>query len=71
MADKDNKKFSTTKMCGLWHAHVGISEHNDFGNCACIDCFGIRCHKCKTYAQLQSQITDILTKTKCDKCLGR
>lgn len=59
------------KMCGLWHAHVSISEYNDFGKCRCIDCFGMSCHNCKTYKELNSQITEIFEKTKCDRCLGR
>ena len=59
------------KMCGLWHAHVYISEYNDFGKCGCIDCFGMSCHNCKTYKELNSQITEIFEKTKCDRCLGR
>ncbi len=69
----ENKKSQTDikKMCGLWHCHVVLSEYNDFGKCNCIECFGMNCHNCKTYIELQSQITDILEKTKCNKCLER
>ncbi len=68
--DNQNKQ-EIHKLCGLWHAHVILSEYNDFGKCNCIECFGMNCHNCKTYINLQSQITGIFEKTKCDKCLGR
>ncbi len=67
--DKNGKEMK--KMCGLWHAHVTLSEYNDFGKCKCIECFGMSCHNCGTYKELTSQIMDIFEKTKCNKCLGR
>ncbi len=66
----DNKN-DEKKFCGLWHAHVSVSEYNDFGKCACIDCFGTHCKDCRQYLKLQSEIDDIIEKTRCDKCLGR
>lgn len=59
------------QFCGLWHAHVKLSVHNDFGKCECLGCFGSHCHSCKTYARMQSLIMYTFEKTKCDKCLGR
>lgn len=66
-----NTESNEKKMCGLWHAHVCISEYNDFGKCNCIDCFGMHCQDCKTYFKLRSKIDDVIEKTICDKCLGR
>ncbi len=74
MSRKNNISFEEKKMCGLWHAHVALSEYNDFGKCDCLDCFGGGCHNCRTYLRLSREVLEInelSEKTRCDKCLGR
>ena len=58
------------KMCGLWHAHVEVSAHNDNGTCPCLECFGGGCHKCKTYRDLVEEIICVTEQTRCQKCQG-
>lgn len=59
-------------MCGLWHANVVVSEHNDNGECKCITCGGTHCHDCAQYARLQdaNAALGILEKTRCQLCLA-
>lgn len=68
MPDKNNSYYKP--MCGLWHANVAVSEHNDNGECPCLKCFGTYCHDCSQYAQLQdaNASLDIFEKTKCQLC---
>ncbi len=65
-----DKKTETKKMCGLWHAHVDVSEHNNDGTCGCLDCFGGGCHRCKTYLDLFREINESAKYTRCQLCQG-
>ena len=57
-------------MCGLWHANVAVSEHNDNGACECLNCFGTHCHDCATFEKLADERAglDLLQKTRCQLC---
>ena len=56
------------QMCGLWHAHVDISKHNNDGACPCLECFGGSCHTCKTYAELVEELICATGQSRCHKC---
>ena len=61
----------TKVMCGLWHANVHVSKHNDNGKCPCISCFGTHCHTCETYNKYQDEIINIIDayeETRCQLC---
>lgn len=67
----EKKSDSLNKpMCGLWHANVSVSEHNDNGACPCLKCFGTHCHDCATFDRLASERAeiDLLQKTRCQLC---
>ncbi|MDE6571547.1 MAG: hypothetical protein K2L95_05035 [Alphaproteobacteria bacterium] len=57
-----------TRLCGLWHAHVVNSTHNDNGKCDCIGCPGGHCHTCSQYRALVDRVQDIFAKTVCQLC---
>ena len=57
-------------MCGLWHAHVEISQYNNNGECNCLECFGGHCHNCKTYNELIEEMICAIEQTRCQKCQG-
>lgn len=61
---------NTKLMCGLWHANVATSPHNENGACECLSCFGTHCHGCEQYARLQeaNAAQDIFEKTRCQLC---
>ncbi len=74
-----DNKYEPKKMCGLWHAHVEISQHNNNGTCPCLSCggIGVLCHKCKTRQDLAQEIwdykeqtQDFFAKTRCELCQG-
>lgn len=60
--------YTKKQMCGLWHAHVVPSEHNDNGKCECIGCFGTHCHGCAKYRALSEKICGMFEKTVCQLC---
>lgn len=43
------------KFCGLFRAHVNVSEYNHDGNCACLSCAGQSCQSCPTFDALRSE----------------
>ena len=55
-------------MCGLWHAHVDVSEHNDNGECECLECFGGHCHTCQRYVDLVEELIAATNETRCFLC---
>ncbi len=58
------------KLCALHGVHVNISEHNDYGKCACLDCMGCHCHSCKEFKKLSMEILMTLGRTRCELCKG-
>lgn len=65
-----NLRLYNKPMCGLWHANVTVSEHNNNGKCECLNCGGTHCHDCSQYARLQEAniALSILEKTRCELC---
>ncbi len=68
MSENSNKKF-----CGFHAAHVVISEHNNNGECVCLQCPGVACHSCWKYKELleESERKNQLRLERCISCLNQ
>lgn len=59
----DNKK-----LCALTGVHVFLSEHNDNGECPCLNCKGTHCHTCSDFKRLKLEMLLSLGETRCRQC---
>ena len=59
------------KFCGLQGAHVVMSEHNNNGQCKCLDCVGAGCQSCQQYKNLLDEANrkDQIKLERCINCL--
>lgn len=64
------KKNSNKKFCGLYGAHVIVSNYNNNGECICLSCLGHHCSNCQHYSDLvdESVRLDQLRLERCINC---